>query len=140
MSATQRLRHDGRTWIGTTVVVLLVLLAIAAPLMTMHDPARIDLRHTLEAPSTTHWLGTDAQGRDVWSRLVYGARVSLLVGITSQGIALAIGVGLGLIAGYRGDGPTRPSCGSPMYARVSQSAAAHAMAAAFEPRSRWCAW
>ncbi|WP_337169318.1 ABC transporter permease [Gemmatimonas aurantiaca] len=102
MSATQRLKHDGRTWIGTTVVVLLVLLAIAAPLMTMHDPARIDLRHTLEAPSATHWLGTDAQGRDVWSRLVYGARVSLLVGIASQGIALAIGVGLGLIAGYRG--------------------------------------
>jgi ABC-type dipeptide/oligopeptide/nickel transport system permease subunit len=49
-----------------------------------------------------HWLGTDAQGRDVWARLVYGARVSLLVGVASQGIALLIGVALGLVAGYRG--------------------------------------
>ncbi len=102
MSAMQRLRHDGRLWLGMSVVALLVLLALAAPLMTWHDPARIDLRHVLEAPSGAHWLGTDAQGRDVWSRLVYGARVSLLVGLASQGIALAIGVGLGLVAGYRG--------------------------------------
>ncbi|AMW04227.1 ABC transporter permease [Gemmatimonas phototrophica] len=98
----RKLRRDGRSWLGVTVVLVLVLLAIAAPLVTSHDPSRIDLRHTLEAPSRTHLLGTDAQGRDVWSRLVYGARISLLVGLASQGIALAIGVGLGLVAGYRG--------------------------------------
>jgi ABC-type dipeptide/oligopeptide/nickel transport system permease subunit len=102
MSAMERLRRDGRSWIGATVVVLLVLLAVAAPLVTDHNPSRIDLRHTLEAPSGAHWLGTDAQGRDVWSRLIFGARVSLLVGIASQGIALGIGVLLGLVAGYRG--------------------------------------
>jgi ABC-type dipeptide/oligopeptide/nickel transport system permease subunit len=84
------------------VVGLLVLLAIMAPVVTGGDPARIDLRRALEAPSATHWLGTDAQGRDVWSRLVYGARISLLVGLASQGIALSIGVVLGLVAGYRG--------------------------------------
>lgn len=82
--------------------MLIIVLAMAAPLVTTHDPARIDLRHALEAPSGDHWLGTDAQGRDVWSRLIFGARVSLLVGIASQGIALGIGVVLGLVAGYRG--------------------------------------
>lgn len=96
------LRRDGRSWLGLGVVSLLVLLAICAPLVTSHDPAKIDLFHTLEAPSAVHPLGTDAQGRDVWSRLVYGARISLLVGLASQGIALVIGVALGLIAGYRG--------------------------------------
>lgn len=97
-----RLRADGRSWIGLAVVGVLMLLAVAAPLATSIDPAAIDLRHSLEAPSAAHWLGTDAQGRDVWSRLVYGARVSLLVGLVSQGIALSIGVLLGLVAGYRG--------------------------------------
>lgn len=100
--AWARLRADGRSWIGVVVVGLLVLLAAAAPLAASVDPATIDLRHTLEAPSAAHWLGTDAQGRDVWARLVYGARVSLLVGLVSQGIALTIGVALGLVAGYRG--------------------------------------
>jgi ABC-type dipeptide/oligopeptide/nickel transport system permease subunit len=56
----------------------------------------------LRPPSTEHWLGTDIQGRDVWSRLVFGARISLSVGIVSQGIALALGLTLGLIAGYYG--------------------------------------
>jgi ABC-type dipeptide/oligopeptide/nickel transport system permease subunit len=84
------------------VVTLLVLSAIAAPLIATHDPFRIDLRNALSAPSFAHWLGTDAQGRDVFARLVYGARVSLLVGIVSQGIALALGLLLGLTAGYRG--------------------------------------
>lgn len=97
-----RLRADGRSWIGLAVVGVLMLLAVAAPLATSIDPAAIDLHHSLEAPSAAHWLGTDAQGRDVWSRLVYGARVSLLVGLVSQGIALSIGVLLGLVAGYRG--------------------------------------
>jgi ABC-type dipeptide/oligopeptide/nickel transport system permease subunit len=101
-NAWGKLRGDGRSWIGLAVISLLVLLAIAAPLVTFTDPAQIDLRHALEGPSRAHWLGTDAQGRDVWSRLVYGARVSLLVGLASQGIALGIGVVLGLLAGYRG--------------------------------------
>jgi ABC-type dipeptide/oligopeptide/nickel transport system permease subunit len=67
------LRKDGRSWLGLGVVTLLVLLALAAPLVANADPVKIDLLHTLEAPSATHWMGTDAQGRDVWSRLVHGA-------------------------------------------------------------------
>lgn len=81
---------------------MLILAALAAPWIGRFDPVRIDLARALEAPSGVHWLGTDAQGRDVWSRLVHGARVSLLVGLASQGVSLALGVVLGLIAGYRG--------------------------------------
>ncbi len=105
MSATttfERLRADRRAWFGVAVVVLFLLVAVAAPLLGRFDPSRIDLLHALEAPSAAHWLGTDAQGRDVWARLLYGTRVSLLVGLASQGLALSIGVVLGLVAGYRG--------------------------------------
>jgi ABC-type dipeptide/oligopeptide/nickel transport system permease subunit len=99
---TARLRADGRAWTGGVLIVALVTLAVAAPLFARHDPLGVDLVHSLEGPSMAHWLGTDIQGRDVWARLLYGARVSLTVGIVSQGIALLIGVALGLIAGYYG--------------------------------------
>ncbi len=98
----RRILADRRAWFGLSVIVLLVLAAIAAPLIGRYDPVRIDLMNALLPPSSTHWLGTDAQGRDVWSRLVHGARVSLWVGLASQGVALSIGIVLGLLAGYRG--------------------------------------
>jgi ABC-type dipeptide/oligopeptide/nickel transport system permease subunit len=101
-SVWSRLRRDTRARIGITVVVLLLVMAIAAPLLTRHDPVAIDLLRALEAPSGDHWLGTDVQGRDVWSRLLYGARVSLSVGVGSQVISLALGMTLGLLAGYYG--------------------------------------
>ncbi len=100
--ATERLKADKRAWFGGGVIVLLALLAIAAPLFARHDPFGIDLINSLEPPSWQHWFGTDIQGRDVWARLVYGARVSLSVGVISQGIALTLGIILGLIAGYYG--------------------------------------
>jgi ABC-type dipeptide/oligopeptide/nickel transport system permease subunit len=84
------------------VIVLLVGLALGAPLVAGHDPVHIDLINQLSPPSAEHWLGTDIQGRDVWARLVYGARISLSVGIVSQGIALLLGVTLGLVSGYYG--------------------------------------
>jgi ABC-type dipeptide/oligopeptide/nickel transport system permease subunit len=100
--ATQRLRRDPRAWFGIAVVVLIVLAAIAAPVIARHDPVAIDLARQLRGPSGDNWLGTDIQGRDVWARLVYGARVSLAAGIISQVIALSLGVLLGLLAGYYG--------------------------------------
>ena len=100
--ATARLRRDPRAWIGVIVVGLLIIMAVAAPLIAGHDPIAIDLVRSLEGPSGAHWFGTDIQGRDVFARLVYGARVSLTVGIASQMIALALGVALGLVAGYYG--------------------------------------
>jgi len=78
------------------------MLAALAPLVARHEPTQIDLASQLLPPSLKHWLGTDFQGRDVWSRLVFGARVSLAVGILSQAIALSIGVLLGLLAGFYG--------------------------------------
>src|SRR5687767_11498979 len=80
----------------------MTLAAIAAPLITAQDPLHIDLSQLLQRPSADHRLGTDIQGRDVWARLVYGARVSLTVGLISQGIALLLGVSLGLLAGFYG--------------------------------------
>jgi ABC-type dipeptide/oligopeptide/nickel transport system permease subunit len=100
--AMEHLRRDGRAWFGVLVVLLILVAAIAAPLIARHDPSAIDLTRGLEAPSTTHWMGTDIQGRDIWARLVYGARISLSVGLVSQGIALALGLVLGLVAGYYG--------------------------------------
>jgi len=99
---SRRLGNDRRAWFGGGTIVLLALMALAAPLVARHDPFGIDLINSLQPPSPQHWFGTDIQGRDVWARLVYGARVSLSVGIISQGIALTLGVILGLIAGYYG--------------------------------------
>src|SRR5262249_6796698 len=90
--ATERLRFDKRAWFGGGTIVFLVLLAVAAPFFARHDPFGIDLINSLQPPSANHWFGTDIQGRDVWARLVYGARVSLSVGIISQGIALSLGI------------------------------------------------
>jgi len=100
--ATDRLKTDKRAWFGIGVIVLLAFMAIAAPLVARHDPFGVDLINSLQPPSWSHWFGTDIQGRDVWARLVYGSRVSLSVGIISQGIALSLGVVLGLLSGYYG--------------------------------------
>jgi peptide/nickel transport system permease protein len=84
------------------IVVVLFLLALLAPLLTPWDPHRPDVTRILEPPSRAHWLGTDQIGRDVLSRMLYGARVSLAVGFVSVGIATLIGIVLGAIAGYNG--------------------------------------
>jgi len=104
LDPAQRARffRDARARIGLLIVALIVLAAALAPLIARHDPIAIDLVRMLEGPSGEHWLGTDIQGRDVWARLVYGARISIAVGVISQGIALLLGVALGLLAGYYG--------------------------------------
>jgi ABC-type dipeptide/oligopeptide/nickel transport system permease subunit len=97
-----RILKDTRARIGLVVIIGMVILALAAPVIARHDPLAINLRERLQAPSGAHWMGTDFQGRDVWSRLVYGARISLAVGLISQSVALFLGVTLGLLAGYYG--------------------------------------
>lgn len=101
-SPGQRLAADRRAWFGVSVVLLLVVVAVTAPWLAPFDPSAIDLANALRAPSGAHWFGTDAQGRDVFARLVFGARVSLLVGLASQGLSLSLGMVLGLLSGYRG--------------------------------------
>jgi peptide/nickel transport system permease protein len=96
------LRKNRLAVVGGVVVVILAALALLAPLLAPWDPHRPDVKKILAAPSGPHVMGTDQLGRDVFSRMLYGARVSLAVGFVSVGIATAIGIVLGSLAGYNG--------------------------------------
>jgi peptide/nickel transport system permease protein len=86
---------------GLVVVVLLIALAILAPLIAPYDPAKQSWTLVRKAPSWAHWLGTDETGRDLLSRILWGARASLMAGVISISIALTLGVPVGLVAGYK---------------------------------------
>ena len=88
--------------VGALVIVLIILVAVAAPLVAPFDPAATSWSLVRKAPSLAHWMGTDENGRDVLSRVVYGARASLLAGGISVLIAAGVGVPAGLLAGFRG--------------------------------------
>jgi peptide/nickel transport system permease protein len=90
------------TLIGTVVAILVILLAVLAPLIAPYDPLDQDISHRLHPPDRSHLLGTDEYGRDVFSRIVWGARVSLAVGVLSILLGLVIGTAMGMFAGYRG--------------------------------------
>jgi len=98
----RRIARSRWTVAGLAVVVLLALVALGAPWLAPGDPYRGDLAAGLQPPSSAYLLGTDAQGRDVLSRVLYGARLSLTVGLGSQAVSLAVGLALGLVAGYSG--------------------------------------
>jgi len=83
-------------------VAALVLVALLAPYLAPYDPLAIDVHHVLEPPSRVHPLGTDLLGRDVLSRIIYGTRISLEVGVVAVGLSLAVGTVLGALAGYYG--------------------------------------
>jgi peptide/nickel transport system permease protein len=88
---------------GFVVFVAIVLMAILAPWVAPASPVKTDFGATLQAPNALHWLGTDELGRDVLSRIIYGARASLEAGVVSVGLAIAAGLPLGIVAGfYRG--------------------------------------
>jgi len=87
---------------GVFVLVCLVVVAIFAPLIAQYDPYKNDMANSLLSPSGSHWLGTDNLGRDVFSRLVYGARTALQVGFGTVAVAAILGVILGLLAGFIG--------------------------------------
>ena len=102
-AALRRFRRHRLAVIGLLIVIVIVLMAIAAPLLTPWDPNRIDFATgARQPPSALHPLGTDVAGRDVWARVLYGARTSVAVGFGAVAIYLVIGVLLGLIAGFRG--------------------------------------
>ncbi|MDR3357876.1 MAG: ABC transporter permease [Desulfovibrio sp.] len=85
---------------GAVIVLVMSLAAICAPLLAPYPPFDLHLNHILEPPSTRFWLGTDRLGRDVFSRMLYGGRVSLWIGFVAVGISVGIGTALGLISGY----------------------------------------
>jgi ABC-type dipeptide/oligopeptide/nickel transport system permease subunit len=98
----RRFSRDRWALIGLGIVTVLTVLALAAPWIAPADPLRGSLVNSLRAPSREFWLGTDVQGRDLLARLLFGARLSLAVGLVSQTVASLIGVALGLVAGYYG--------------------------------------
>jgi peptide/nickel transport system permease protein len=85
---------------GFIIIVVVFLLAMLAPIIAPNDPDDINVKAILLAPTWQHWMGTDGLGRDVLSRMLYGGRISLLVGLVAVGISTAIGILLGAIAGY----------------------------------------
>lgn len=98
----QALSRNRLSWVGIGLLLLIVLAAVLAPWLAPHDPLQQNIAYRLEPPSAEFWLGTDGYGRDVLSRLIYGARVSLLVGFVAILIAMCIGSALGILAGYVG--------------------------------------
>ncbi len=100
--AWRRLMRRKSAVLGLVIVVLLVLIAILAPLIAPFDPTQQAYAFVRKPPSLRNWLGTDESGRDLLSRVIFGARASLLAGVVSVGIAVGIGVPVGMLAGYRG--------------------------------------
>ncbi len=98
----RRLSRHKLGMIGLAMLVILVFTAVFAPIVAGIDPVEMDLKMKNKPPSAEHILGTDAIGRDVWSRLVYGARVSLSVGLVAVGIYTSIALVLGSISGFFG--------------------------------------
>lgn len=85
---------------GFIIILSVLMLALLAPIIAPYDPNAINVKAILLGPSSSHWMGTDGLGRDVLSRMLYGGRVSLLVGLVAVGISTVIGIFLGAIAGY----------------------------------------
>ena len=98
----QRIKQYPLSAIGIAVLLAFTMCAIFAPLLAPHDPAQLSLTARLLPPSTGHWFGTDELGRDVFSRTIYGARISLTVAMAVVSLSLALGLVMGSLAGFYG--------------------------------------
>src|SRR5215469_18361619 len=96
------LRRQPLAGIGLALLVLFVVCAVFAPWLAPQDPAQIALKARLIGPSAAHWFGTDELGRDILSRTIFGARISLIVAVCVVGLSLAIGLVAGCAAGFYG--------------------------------------
>ena len=96
------LRRNPRMIIGGLIVFAWLFIAAFAPMIAPFDPIKVNVLDSLQPPNSTHWLGTDDLGRDVFSRVLWGSRISLSVGVISVSIGLLVGTSLGLAAGYLG--------------------------------------
>ncbi|NLL48838.1 MAG: ABC transporter permease [Firmicutes bacterium] len=95
-------RRNRRAVVGAIILLTIIFMAIFAPFVTSYEPQKQNMRNRLQPPSSEHIFGTDQFGRDTYSRVVYGARLSLRVGFLSIALALVVGCALGLISGYYG--------------------------------------
>ncbi|MDO5027271.1 MAG: ABC transporter permease [Tissierellia bacterium] len=96
----QKMLSNKLAMIGAIIVTIFILMSIFAPLITSHDPSKIDMTKLNQAPSSEHIFGTDSTGRDMFSRLLYGGRISIMIGVVSALTTSIIGTILGLITGY----------------------------------------
>jgi ABC-type dipeptide/oligopeptide/nickel transport system permease subunit len=101
--AWKRLKRNKLALFGLSIVILLILVAIFAPLIAPYDPIDRVKEDSLQPPSAKYWFGTDILGRDIFSRVIYGSRISLMVGTVAVGISLMIGLTFGALAGYFGN-------------------------------------
>lgn len=90
------------TYAAAFMLIVFIACAMFSPLLATHNPDKQDLRNTLASPSAQHWLGTDQYGRDIYSRLVYGARMAFVIGVLSVLVASVVGTLIGLASGYFG--------------------------------------
>jgi peptide/nickel transport system permease protein len=102
ISLPRAARHNPLAAAGVVLVIVFVIFALFSPWIAPQDPAHIDLPNRLAAPSATHWCGTDELGRDILSRLIYGSRISMLVGSCVVAVSLFLGLIIGSAAGYYG--------------------------------------
>jgi peptide/nickel transport system permease protein len=98
----KRFKRNKLAVLGGFIVLILFITAIFAPLLSPYDPNSINVKHILEPPGSTHPLGTDDLGRDILSRMIWGARISLAVGFVAVGISTMVGILLGAVSGYYG--------------------------------------
>jgi peptide/nickel transport system permease protein len=98
----RRFRRTPGSLVGAAIVAAVVVVALAAPLIAGSDPLAQNLAQQAQAPSAAHWFGTDKLGRDLFARVVYGARISIRIGFVAVGLAITAGTLIGTIAGYTG--------------------------------------
>ena len=100
LSSRRRFRLNSSLVMGGSIVLLMVLAAVFAPLITPYDPIRLSIPSRFQPPSPEHWFGTDQYGRDVFTRVLYGARYDLLIAVLAVALAAGVGTPLGMLAGY----------------------------------------
>ena len=100
ISTWHRLRRDPLGMFGLIIIVLIGVLTVFAPWLAPYDPNEVDVYNRLLSPSAEHWLGTDQLGRDIYSRLLWGGRVAMKVSLLAISVSMAIGIALGMLAGY----------------------------------------
>ncbi|MFZ5879974.1 MAG: oligopeptide ABC transporter permease [Chloroflexota bacterium] len=98
----RRFKKHQMALLGAIVTLVITLLVIFAPMLSTSDPMKQDLKNRFQPPSAEHWMGTDDLGRDMWTRVLYGGRVSLTVGLLSMAISIFVGALVGLASGYYG--------------------------------------
>ena len=101
-SVRNMFRVNKAALLGLILIILIILMAVFAPFIARHDPNQLNLIEMRKPPSAAHWFGTDDLGRDVFARVVYGSRTSLMIGFVPSVISLILGTALGLMAGYLG--------------------------------------